>query len=92
MYHQMTSQKPIPTRKNTIYRTKKETVFEPESLANCKIVSYLANKGTGSNKNVSFDLFDNVTKIKEVNGFIHAVGINYLTNVSTVLILKVCKR
>jgi len=85
----MKTTKQIPTRKTTIYRTKKETVFEPESLANCKIVSYLANSGVGSNKNVSFDLFDSVTQIKQVKGFIHAIGWNGASKVATILILRV---
>ncbi len=64
------------------------TVFEPEWLAECEIVRYLANSGTGRNKNVCFDLFCNVTRIKQVGGFIHAIGINYRTNIPTVLVLK----
>ncbi len=64
----------------------KPTVFSPTWLSEYTKVKYIPKNGVGTNKNVSFDLFDEIIKVKQIGNVIHAVGLR--KEVPTFLILS----
>lgn len=67
-------------------RNIRKTRFTPLELAKMTLKSYVANKGMGSRKDVTFENFDQVIKFKRVGNVVQAVGL--VGNDGTFLILE----
>ena len=67
-------------------RNIKQTVFQPEYLAQYTKIQYIPKNGVATNQNVSSELFDEIIKVKQTGSVIHAIG--YRNLIPTFLILR----